>query len=234
MDISLSEAAIILGKTPRQVRYLIKTGVLAAHKENGCWVIANVDLPLTDAQRQAMARRAETAQHAMAEATAPLLKVASPESEATEKVKAASPEPETTEKAPTEGDKGKKNYSVTDLRAFTLGAEIYRAMENHLGRENPARECLFTALKMLCRGCHAFQPAQKETRFTEARESAADAVAFLFLEGDAHDAQRTALAKRIETELIPKLAALAASQEKRNRLKRREGLGSFFPGPPGE
>ncbi|MBF0434632.1 MAG: hypothetical protein HQL77_04585 [Magnetococcales bacterium] len=221
MYLSLTEAAIVLGKTPRQVRYLIKNGMLKAKKEKGCWVIDNGDLPLSTAQRQAMARRAETAQNAMAEATAPLQKAASLES--------APAEAKTTD-----GEKEKKPYSVTDLRAFTLGAEIYREMDNDLGRENPARLCLFDALKKLCRGCHAFQPPQKEARFTEAREAAADAVAILLLEGEAHDPQRMLLANRIETELIPKLAALAAGQEKRARKKQHGSLSGFFPGTFGE
>jgi len=221
LDLTLSETAIVLGKTPRQVRYLIKTGTLTAKKKNGCWVIDNTDLPLAPAERQAMARRAEVAQQAMAEATAPLQK-------------AATQEPASLVKGRVEGDKEKKTYSVTDLKTFTLGAQIHREIESHLGREDPARLCLFDALKMLCRGCHAFQPPQKEARFTEAREAAADAVAFLLLEGDGNDRQRMVLAERIETELIPKLAALAASQEKRTRKKGRESLRGFFPGSLGE
>ncbi|MBF0131691.1 MAG: hypothetical protein HQL75_03780 [Magnetococcales bacterium] len=221
MNLSLTEAAIVLGKTPRQVRYLIKNGTLKAKKEKGCWVIDNADLPLSAAQRQAVARRAETAQNAMAEATEPLRKAASP-----------APSPAETKTA--DGEKEKKVYSVTDLKAFTLGADICRALETHLGREDSARLCLFEALKKLCRGCHAFQPPQKEARFTEAREAAADAVAILLLEGDADDPQRTTLARRIETELIPKLAALAAGQEKRARKKQQGSLSGFFPGMLGE
>ncbi|MBF0108654.1 MAG: hypothetical protein HQL76_05725 [Magnetococcales bacterium] len=223
MDLSLSEAAIVLGKTPRQIRYLIKSGTLKAKKEKGCWVIEEGSLPLSDSQRQTLARRATTAREAMAEATAPVEKVMAREPVATEKGVASR-----------EKEKEKKTYSVTDLRAFALGEELFRAVERHLGGEDPAKMCLFEAMKMLCRGCHAFQPPQKEARFTEAREAAADAVTFLLLTGEANDAMRKDLARRIEAELIPKLAALAASQEKRSRKKRHEGLTGFFPGSFGQ
>lgn len=226
MNLSLTETAIVLGKTPRQVRYLIKNGTLKAKKEKGCWVIDNGDLPLSQAQRQAIARRAETAQNAMAEATAPLKKAAAFEP--------VVPVTEIPTAETVTGDREKKVYSVTDLKAFTLGAEIFRELEAYLGRENTARFSLFDALKKLCRGCHAYQPPQKEARFTEAREAAADAVAILFLEGEAADPQRTLLASRIETELIPKLAALAAGQEKRARKKQQGSLTGFFPGTFGE
>ncbi len=40
MQVSLSEAAVILGQFGRQVRTLIKTGRLPARKESGRWTIA--------------------------------------------------------------------------------------------------------------------------------------------------------------------------------------------------
>lgn len=58
MDLSLTQAAQRLGKTRRQVEYLIKTGRLAAHKQGGRWVVADADLPLSPGQRQAQARKA--------------------------------------------------------------------------------------------------------------------------------------------------------------------------------
>jgi excisionase family DNA binding protein len=58
MDLTLSQAAQLLGKTRRQVEYLIKTGRLPARKPGGRWVVADADLPLSPGQRQAQERKA--------------------------------------------------------------------------------------------------------------------------------------------------------------------------------
>ncbi|MEY6431794.1 hypothetical protein ABC977_05150 [Thioalkalicoccus limnaeus] len=47
-----------MGKTRRQVPYLIQNGQLTARKVSGLWVIDSADLPLSDGQRQALARDA--------------------------------------------------------------------------------------------------------------------------------------------------------------------------------
>lgn len=57
MELSLTQAAQLLGKTRRQVEYLIQTGKLTAHKAGGRWRIAEADLPLSPGQREARARR---------------------------------------------------------------------------------------------------------------------------------------------------------------------------------
>jgi hypothetical protein len=84
MTLSLAEAAIALGESERQVHYLIKTGRLVAKKgEGGRWFIDSDALPLSDAQRQAMAERAATARQAVEKAIAPLEKAATPTTEET-------------------------------------------------------------------------------------------------------------------------------------------------------
>jgi hypothetical protein len=66
MDLTLTQAAQLLGKTRRQVEYLVKTGRLPAKKDGARWVVADTDLPLSPAQRQARERKA-AALHAVAE-----------------------------------------------------------------------------------------------------------------------------------------------------------------------
>lgn len=210
MLLSLAEAAIALGQTQRQVRYLIKSGRLAARKEGGHWVIDSAALPLADGQRQAMAQRAATAREAVDKALAPAAKVAG----------GADPS----------GEKAKRHYSVNDFQVFQVGAALCRELRAAYGGEDPAAACLFAALLRLARGCHAFQPEEKAARFTEARELAADAVTHLLLAGDQQDAARRALADRLEQEFIPKLAALLAGQDKRTGKRRQDRFGSFFPG----
>lgn len=57
MQLTLEQAAERLGKSVRQVRYLIKTGGLRAVKAGPRWLIDAADLPLSDGQRAAVARR---------------------------------------------------------------------------------------------------------------------------------------------------------------------------------
>jgi excisionase family DNA binding protein len=57
MQLSLQQAAERLGKSVRQVRYLIQTGALPAQKSGGRWLIAAADLPLSEGQRAALERR---------------------------------------------------------------------------------------------------------------------------------------------------------------------------------
>ena len=56
----------MLGKTRRQVEYLIKTGRLTARKVGTRWVIDDAELPLSPGQRQARERKA-SALHGVAD-----------------------------------------------------------------------------------------------------------------------------------------------------------------------
>ncbi|MBF0348713.1 MAG: hypothetical protein HQL81_13685 [Magnetococcales bacterium] len=208
MNLSLAEAAIALGQTERQVRYLIKTGRLVAKKgDGGRWVIASEALPLSEGQRRAMAERAATARQAVEKAIAPVEKAA-----ATRVETATNP---------------KRSYSVNDFQAFQIGSALLRETVAALGKEDPATHRLFDALARLTRGCHAFQPEEKAARFTESRELAADVVSHLLLDGE--ETVRRDLADRLEQTFIPKLAALVASQEKRTHKNRFDRFGSFAP-----
>jgi len=202
MLISLSEAATILGKTERQVRYLIKTGRLSARKAANRWLIDDTDLPLSDGQRRAVASRLGTAREAFDKGLEPAAKAA--------------------KKA-----KEDKHYSVTDLGAFRIGVEICRAITVELGADHAAGRHLDAALKWVAQGCHSFHPSDKAKRFTEARDLAAKAAAELLVQaGDGED-KRRGLAQRIEHELIPKLSGLVAAQEKRDRRSRFDRFGSL-------
>lgn len=57
MQLSLQQAAVRLGKSVRQVRYLIQTGTLSARKSGGRWLIDAANLPLSEPQKAAVARR---------------------------------------------------------------------------------------------------------------------------------------------------------------------------------
>lgn len=196
MKLSLAEAATVLGKSRRQLRYLIQTERLPATKAGGRWQIDSSDLPLTAAQRKALATRLKAARQAIDQGLLPA-------------AKAAVEEP-------------RRQYSVTDLGAFQSGEEIYREAVRQLGRDDPGSIQLAQALVLVSRGCHTFQPADKASRFLEARDAAATAVAELLLADDDRGDRRRQLADRIEQELIPKIAGLVAVHEKRSRRSRFE------------
>ncbi len=60
MWVTLHEAATLMGKTPRQVRYLILQERLAADKRSGRWMIRREDLPLSKGAEAAATRKADT------------------------------------------------------------------------------------------------------------------------------------------------------------------------------
>ncbi len=67
-DLSLRQTAERLGKSVRQVRYMIEHGQLTARKNGGRWVVEASDLPLSDGQKQARTRRDEHLKQALEEA----------------------------------------------------------------------------------------------------------------------------------------------------------------------
>ena len=71
MILSLSEAADRLGKTQRQIRYLIQQGRLPARKDGGRWAIDSADLPQSEAHGEAVARQAAGLRDAVDRALGP-------------------------------------------------------------------------------------------------------------------------------------------------------------------
>ena len=200
MQLSLSEVATVLGKSERQVRYLIKQGQVTAKKQKGRWVVQSEALPLSDPQRERLAARVDTAREAFERGLEPSVKASD--------------------------RKGARSYSVKDLVAFQAGEAIFRELVTAVGPADPARAALFSAMALLARGCHSFQPATKIARYVEAREAAATAVTHLMLSSGGAEGKLEPLALRIEQELIPKIARLVATHERRSRRTQFERFGS--------
>ncbi len=210
MDLTLSETATILGKSPRQIRYLIKAGRLRATKHGRHWKIDSDHLPLSDAQRRVLGERLEVARRAFEKSVDPAARAVG-----REPAKAA------------EGNAAKKkSYSVNDLLAFQAGEAIYHELAGELGEDAAATRNLFDALAVMTRACHAFHANDKASRFIEARELAATAVADLLLRAAADRERQRTLARRIEEEVIPKIGGLIASHEKRSQRGRFDRFGS--------
>ena len=70
VDLSLPEAAALLGQSLHQVRYLIRTARLPAKKVGGQWRVRREDLPRGEAQAQAAERKVERLREAVDDALA--------------------------------------------------------------------------------------------------------------------------------------------------------------------
>ncbi len=154
MDLSLSEAARLLGKSDRQVRYLIRAGTLPARKKNGRWIVRRDDLPLSDKQERAVEHKKERAARLAEEILRP------------------------------EGGNARKRYSIRDLRAYREGAAIYRELTAAAGADHAATELMREALMLLACGYHEFQAANKAELYARARHEASRAAMALLLDDE--------------------------------------------------
>lgn len=154
MQLTIAEAAARLGKSQRQVRYLIQANRLPAHKFGGAWVIESESLPLSEGQAEALQRRERQLRSAVERAL----------------------------DLPAEADRAAR-YSVRDLKAFQLALPIHRAAVESLGTEHAATASLRRVLEHLARGCHRFERTDKASSYQEARDAASLAVCELVLLG---------------------------------------------------
>ena len=156
MEVSLAEAARLLGKTTRQVRYMIEQGRLNATKTDGVWHIHSDALPRSPGQLQAQQVRLEQAQQTAEEVLRP---------------------------HKTTSQRGFR--SVRDLRAFEVGRDIHRALLPAVGPEHLASRQLREALEHLACACHEFQDVPRRTHFSAARALMARSVTALLLDSEA-------------------------------------------------
>jgi len=61
MDLSLREAAELMGLSVRQLRYMVQKGTVAARKEGGRWVVPKETVTLTAGQQRAVAQKSARA-----------------------------------------------------------------------------------------------------------------------------------------------------------------------------
>lgn len=145
----------MLGKSPRQVRYMLQQNELKAHKADGRWVFKREDLPLSPTQQEARTKKAEALADIVQDALAPHTKPA------------------------------RKRYSVRDMAAFQVGKPQLTELCELLGAQHPAARALEEALILVTQGCHRFEPRDKLDAYRQARSHAAAAVARLLLQEEA-------------------------------------------------
>lgn len=154
MHLTLPEAATQLGKSVRQVRYMIKLGKLPAQKVGGVWFIQSADLSPTPAQDDAADRKEQKLRAAVEDAL----------------------------DAPDRPRRGRR-YSVRDLRAVQVALPILKACDKNLGPEHPSTRSLYTMLEHLTRGCHRFAHPDKFDAYRTARDEASRAACALTVHG---------------------------------------------------
>lgn len=206
MHLSVSQAAVVLDKTPRQVRYMIRQEQLSAVRQGKSWRIDSASLPLSDEAKQALLERVGEARETFEAALAPAAQAVADISG---------------QEAPPADEPKTERYSVRKLLAFQAAEQVYGEMQGEATEVLEARHVLFQAVVQLTQGCHAFRSEEKATHFRSARSLAAESAARLYLSRASSAAD---WAHQLEQEVIPKIGGLVAAHEKRRRRNRFQAL----------
>lgn len=153
MELTLEQAATRLGKSVRQIRYMIQQDRLPARKFAGRWVVDSKNLPLSEGQRRAVQRKEGQLRGAVEQAL-----------------------------GLTDEDRPAR-YSVRDLKAFQVALPIYRQSAEEIGAEHSITLMLRSVLEQLSCGCHRYDRADKAEAYRQARDAASQAVCELVLLG---------------------------------------------------
>lgn len=178
MDLTLREAATLLGRRPRTVRAQLARGELKGRKRDGKWLIRRADLPLTEAQRRSLTRKIVRLHDA---------------------VDAAIPEA-VRDRVGAVG--------LAQLDVFRLGRDVLGEMTASGGAGSAASDALGAALIAIGEGRHQFDPVTKRAAFIGARAHLSRAVVALLLGDPPPEAPEARWAAAIEAEVLPRLAGL--------------------------
>ncbi len=188
MELTVREAAALLGRSPRAVRAQLARGDLPAVKRGGRWRIERRHLPLTEAQRQALQAKADTVRQAVEEAL-----------------------PSRLARTP-----GQKSRSLADLDAFRHGARLLdelRAADDEALAECSRRRVirlLERALLAVAEAAQHFDRDLKLEAIHRARARLAQATAVLLLEAGIPPREPVfGWVASLETEVIPAVAGFA-------------------------
>lgn len=151
MQLTLEQTATRLGKSQRQILYMIRQNRLVAKKIAGRWFVDSVDLPQNEAQQRTSTHKERQLRAAVEDAL------------------------------DLNDDELKTRYSVRDLKAFQIALPIYRKLCTELHEAHPAARALRGVLEHLCRGCHRFDRAEKAESYRAARDAASLVVCELVL-----------------------------------------------------
>jgi excisionase family DNA binding protein len=183
MELTIREAAPLLGRSVRAVRARIARGELPARQQGRIWLIPVESIPLTGAQRDSMQRRAEEARQAVGAVLPSRL-----------------------------GDgRDRKRRSVMDLAPFAAGVRLLR--DFGAAPEPPAdlpraTRLVRTALMAIAAGSCEFLPQRRADELRRARACLARVVGLLLSTPQEPTATVAGWCARIEQEIVPPLGGL--------------------------
>jgi hypothetical protein len=184
MELSVREAATLMGRSPRTVRAQLARGDLPGVKRDGRWRVDRRHLPLTEAQRRALETRADdvraTVDHAVSSRLA--------------------------------RHGGDRSRSVADLDAFRIGSEVLkslRAEPESLDEATRQRACesLETSLLALSEASLHFDRRAKREALDRCRSQLARTVGLLLLVRQ--DGPVATWVRQLEHGMAPAVAGLA-------------------------
>lgn len=198
MQLTVREAATLLGQSPRTVRARLLRGDLPGTKDGGRWAIDRRDLPLTERQRQALQHKAESLRRTLDEALPSRLARTA----------------------------GQRTRSIADLEAFRHGAELLAELEGASCSEEPGHRrtarLVRGALLALSEVVHHYDGEMKLAAVRRARTGLARAAGELLLAAGSPPVEPYAgWAVKLETEVLPAVAGLARWAESLARKGRR-------------
>ena len=187
MELSIREAAVLLGRSPRTVRAWAASGEIPAFKKGGQWRVRKQELPLTGVQRKRLEQRAERVVDAVKGAVG---------SRRSQKERWT-------------------GHRLAELEPFRLGLKVFRALQATDAVATPkagvdsATELVAEALLLIGEGAHQFERNRKLIALARSRALLGRAAAQLLVDAcDSQQQDRQSIVEEIEGEVIPALAAL--------------------------
>lgn len=163
MLISLAEAAALLHKSERQLRYMMQLGTLHAIKVGNRWMIQRDQLPQDGRAIEAEARRVDQVGAAASEAVRLVGAPAPAADRVVDDVLRGQPPPGA-------------RFSVRSLQAWRVIEPTHAELVEKLGATAEPVVALRRALRQLAHGCHRFFREDKANAYRAARDDVSDAV----------------------------------------------------------
>ncbi len=194
MDLTLREAAALLGRPERTLRAWVSRGEIQGVKRDGRWLIPRANLPLTDEQRARLQARAQAVREAVEEAL-----------------------PSRTADSPST-----RVRSIIDTESFRSGQALLQKIEgSHSPGAEDAARCMREALLELAESIHHWDLPVKLAALHRCRAHFARAAGHLMLaHGLPLKAPVSDWVGRIEGEMVPEVAALTRRAEHLQRGQR--------------
>ncbi len=188
MELTVREAAALMGRSPRTVRAQVARGALPGVKRNGRWSIPRHSLPLTETQRQRLQAKADRVREAVEDALP----------------------------SRTAATSGQRQRSLADLDAFRHGAELLAGVRG-AGSENVSAAVrdrvaalLEGALLALAEAVEHFDRQAKLEAIHRCRAQLSHSLGVLLIEGGIPPGEPIfSWVRALETAVLPAVAGFA-------------------------